>query len=84
MQAHHVPHGAGEEPEGVGIAQVGLDREGELGDVRQGADPVRGQAALLQALSEQGDMLIGAGDHGAQAPQLDLLERASRAGSRGR
>ena len=77
VQTHHIPDRAGEETEGIGVAQVRLDREREFGDVRQAADGLRGQAALLHALAEQGDVLIGTRDHGAQAAQLHLLQALS-------
>ncbi len=34
VQPHDIAHGAGEEPEGVGVAQIGLDGEGQALDVR--------------------------------------------------
>ena len=63
VQAHDLLHRAGEQAEGIGVAQVGLDRERQLGDVRQRSDRVRRQAALVHALAEERHVLVGAGHH---------------------
>jgi hypothetical protein len=33
MQAHHLLHWAGKQPEGIGVPQIGFDRERQLADV---------------------------------------------------
>ena len=74
VQAHDVAHGTGEESVGVGVAQIGLDGEGQPGDVGEPSDGLRGQVARLQALAEQRHVGVGARDHRAQAAQLDFFQ----------
>ncbi len=78
VQAHDVAHGAREQAEGVGVAQVALDREGQPGDVLEPLDRVGREATLLEAGAEEGDPLVGAGDDGLEPAQLHLLESLLR------
>ncbi len=64
-------HRAGEEPERIGVAQVRLDRERQLRDVLERDDGSGSHSALVQALPEQGNVIVGAADHRLQALQLD-------------
>ena len=78
MQPDHVAHGRGKEPKGVGVAQVGLDREGELLDVFDPLNRVRGQVALLHPGAKEGDVVVGERYDRTKPSQLHLLQRRLR------
>jgi hypothetical protein len=75
VHAHDVPQRGGEEPEGVGVAQVGLGGEGQLGQVGERLDVCRRQFACLQALAEKLDALVGMADDALQPVELQLAQK---------
>ena len=78
VQPHDLLHRAGEQAEGIGVAQVGLHGEGQLGDVVQRPHVLRRQAALVHALAEQGDVVVGALDDGLEPLQLQVPQLRQR------
>jgi hypothetical protein len=53
VQAHDVLHRAGEQAEGIGVAQIRLHRERQLGDVVERAHVLRRPGRVIHALAEQ-------------------------------
>ena len=78
MQAHDLLHRAGEQAKGIGVAQVGLLREGQFGDVGERPHILRRQAALAHAFVEQGDMVISALDDELQPLKLQVAQLRQR------
>ena len=75
VDAHDVLERAGEQPEGVGVAQVGLGGEGQLGQVGERLD-VRGREGVtLQALAEQFDPFVGVSHDGLQPVELQFAQQ---------
>ena len=72
MDAHHLIEGRGEHPEGVGVAQIVLLREGEPAQVVEGADIIRGDVDGLPAFALEGDGGPEAGQLLAEAEELQL------------
>src|ERR1035441_4712495 len=66
VYADHVPHGAGKEAEGIGVAQVGLGGEGQVPYVGESVEPVGREVALVEPLAEELDAVVGAPHHGPQ------------------
>ena len=71
MQADKLLTGDGEQVERIGVAQVVLDEEGNLGQLVEGAQ-VFGviDARFFQPLRAQGLAAYDVGDRGAQALEL--------------
>jgi hypothetical protein len=70
VQAHDLLERTGEQPEGVGVAQVELAGEGQLGQVVKRAESPRRQVAGVHALAEQLDALAGVSHDGLQPVEL--------------
>ena len=70
VEPYDLIHRAGEEAEGIGVSQVGLHHERELGDVADVLDAIRRQAAFLQAAPKQVLMLVRPADDCLQALEL--------------
>ena len=64
--------GDGDQAEGIGVPQVLLGGEGQLGKVIDGADILGLQAHLVEPLFVQGHMVIAALNHLHQPLGLDL------------
>jgi len=52
VQAHHLPHRAGEQAEWIGIAQIGLYRKRQFGGIGEGMDVFGGHFPLVHAGTE--------------------------------
>ena len=74
VEADHVLHGAGEEAEGIGIAQVALLRERKFGDVGERTNAGGSEAAFVHALAEELDVTPGAVDDGLEARELESAQ----------
>ena len=70
VQAHDLLHRAGEQPEGIGVAQIGLHGEGQQRNVVERADVFGHHPAFVQARAEERHVVVGARDDLAQAAEL--------------
>ena len=78
VQADDLLHGAGEEAEGVGVAQVGLEREGEARQVLQALQIRRCHLPLLAAGAEERDPLVGPAHDALEPLQLEAAQLLGR------
>ena len=72
MQAHHLAQGTGEQPVRVGVAQIGLEGEGQARQIFQALYVVRLQAALPHPVAKQLDVVVSPADRGLQAVKLQV------------
>ena len=70
VEPNDLLHRAGEQAEGVRVAQVRLDREGHLGEIFERPDRSRRQAALVHSLTKERDAIVYARHDRLQSLQL--------------
>ena len=70
VQAHDLLHRAGEQAERIGVPQVGLARERQLGQILQRLHVLRRHPPFLHPFAEQGDVIVGALHDGLEPLQL--------------
>ena len=78
MEAYHIAHGYGEEPEGVIVFQVLLGRKGNLPDVFKRVDIIGGDAGVVQQSPVKPDGVVHALDNLFQPLQLQGLQCFAR------
>ncbi len=78
VQAHDLLHRAGEQAEGVGVAQIGLDGERQPRDIVERAHVIGPQMVLVHPRPVQRNALPGAGDDAPEAAQLQLAQQLRR------
>ena len=78
VQPDDVPHRAGEQAEGIGVAQVGFYRERQLRDVLEVLDVLRFDPEVVQAGAEKRDVLVGAAHDPLQPFQLQFAQLGGR------
>ena len=74
VDAHDVAQGRAQHAEGVLVAEVFLDREGQLGEVGDVPDVVGADAGFVHALAVEGDVVVGVADDGAEALALQRAQ----------
>ena len=74
MQTHDLALGHGEEAEGIGVAQVGLDHEGQLGQIVQTFDAVGPEAPLVHPGPEQLNIVVSVPHDAREADQLKFTQ----------
>ena len=74
VQAHDFAHVDGEQAVRVGVTQVLLHGEGELGDVLESLDVFGLEALLVHAFTEERNFLVGELYGGAHTLQLQVTQ----------
>jgi hypothetical protein len=78
VEPHDFLERTGEQPERIGVPQIGLGGEGQPRDILEAAHVVRREAALREALAEQRHAVMRATDDEPQPGQLQFAQLRRR------